>query len=184
MISSFLKIKFKRRHQDVVHAHHVVAALAMKDTQGKKFFRYMVVFSEQIDLLHGKTIANMSKKYERIALGWADAITVVSKDAADYYTSLGYLVFQVPNAIDVASLSKRNDRRHPKQVIFAGRLSAEKGIDTLVEIGRKLPSDTHLLVLGAGPEEQKIKNLAKIKKNVSLSWLSRQRKYNLLDPWF
>jgi len=35
MISSFLKTKFKK-NQDIVHAHNIPAALAMKNTQGKK----------------------------------------------------------------------------------------------------------------------------------------------------
>ena len=51
-------------------------------------------------------------------------------------------------------------------MIFAGRLSAEKGIDTLIEIGKKLPSDIQLMILGTGPEEQKIKDLAKHQKNI------------------
>ena len=178
MISSFLKAKFKK-NQDIVHAHNIPAALAMKNTKGKKILSLHGVFSEQIDQLHGKTTGNISKKYEQDALTWADAITVISKEAFDYYTNLGYKVFQVPNAIDISSLSPNEDRRYPKQVIFAGRLSKEKGIQSLIKIAKKLPSNTHMMILGTGPEEQKIKELAKIQKNVH--YLGYQIKENTIS---
>jgi len=178
MISSFLKTKFKK-HQDIVHAHNIPAALAMKNASGKKILSLHGIFSQQIDQLHGKITGNISKKYEQDALTWADAITVISKEAFDYYESLGYKVFQVPNAIDISSLSQNEDRRYFKQVIFAGRLSIEKGINTLIEIGKKLPSDIQLLILGTGPEEQKIKDLAKNQKNIH--YLGYQNKENTIS---
>ena len=178
MISSFLKTKFKK-HQDIIHAHNIPAALAMKNTSGKKILSLHGVFSQQIDQLHGKITGNISKKYEQDALTWADAITVISKEAFDYYTSLGYKVFQVPNAIDIASLSQNKDRRYLKQIIFAGRLSIEKGINTLIEIGKKLPSDIHLIILGTGSEEQKIKDLTKNQKNIH--YLGYQNKENTIS---
>ena len=178
MISSFLKTKFKK-NQDIVHAHNIPAAFAMKNASGKKILSLHGIFSQQIDQLHGKITGNISKKYEQDALTWADAITVISKEAFDYYTSLGYKVFQVPNALDITSLSQNEDRRFSKQVIFAGRLSVEKGIDVLIEIGKKLPSDIQLIILGTGPEEQKIKNLAKNQKNIN--YLGYQNKENTIS---
>lgn len=178
MISSFLKSKFKK-NQDIVHAHNIPSAFAMKNASGKKILSLHGVFSQQIDQLHGKTIGNLSKKYEQDALSWADVITVISKEAFDYYTSLGYKVIQVPNAIDISSLSQNEDRRYPKQVIFAGRLSVEKGIDTLIEIAKKLPSSIQLIILGAGTEEQKIKDLSKNQKNIH--YFGYQNKKNTIS---
>ncbi len=40
MISSFLKTKFKK-NQDIVHAHNIPAAMAMRNTVGKKFSHYV-----------------------------------------------------------------------------------------------------------------------------------------------
>jgi glycosyltransferase involved in cell wall biosynthesis len=165
MISSFLKAKFKK-NQEIIHAHNIPAALAMKNTTGKKILSIHGIFSQQINQLHGKTTGNISEKYEKNALTWADAITVISKEAFDYYTDLGYKVFQVPNAIDISSLTLSEDRRYQKQVIFAGRLSKEKGIETLIEIAKALPEKINLLILGAGPEEQKIKDISTSQKNI------------------
>ena len=165
MISSFLKTKFNKDH-DIVHAHNISSALAMKNIKGKKILSIHGIFSNQINDLHGKTLASISSKYERNALKWADAITVISKEAFDYYTDLGYNVFQVPNAIDISSLETNVDKRYSKQIIFAGRLSHEKGIDSLISISQKLTDDIHLIILGAGPEEEKINDLVKNHKNI------------------
>ena len=165
MISSFLKTKFNKDH-DIVHAHNISSALAMKNIKGKKILSIHGIFSNQINELHGKTLASISSKYERNALKWADAITVISKEAFDYYTDLGYNVFQVPNAIDISSLETNVDKRYSKQIIFAGRLSHEKGIDSLISISQKLTDDIHLIILGAGPEEEKINDLVKNHKNI------------------
>jgi len=165
MISSFLKAKFKK-DQDIVHAHNIPSILAMKNSTGKKVLSIHGIFSQQIDQLHGKTIGDISEKYEKNALKWADAVTVISKEAFDHYTHLGYNVFQVPNAIDISSLEINADKRYQKQVIFAGRLSREKGIDSLISIAQKLSDEIHLIILGTGPEEQKIKDLVKTHKNI------------------
>ena len=165
MISSFLKTKFKKNF-DIVHAHNIPSALAMKNSPGKKILTIHGIFSEQIDQLHGKTTGNISKKYEKDALSWADMITVISKESYDYYTSLGHKVIQIPNAIDISSLSSDEDRKYEKQVLFAGRLSKEKGVKTLIEICKKLPHDIHLIIIGDGPEVENIKKLESSQNNI------------------
>lgn len=165
MISAFFKTRFKKDN-DIVHAHNLPAALPMKNATGKKVLSLHGIYSEQIDMLHGKTTGKLSSSYEKDALSWADAITVVSKEALDYYTKLGFKVHHVPNAIDISSLPSKEDRRYKKQIIFAGRLSREKGILTLLEIAKKLPEDIHLLILGSGPEEENVKSVTKLKQNI------------------
>ena len=180
MISSFLKAKFKK-NQDIVHAHNIPAALAMKNATGKKILSLHGIYSQQIDQLHGTTTGNISNKYEKDALRWADAITVISKEAYEYYTNLGYKVFQIPNAIDISSLSSDVDRRYQNQIIFAGRLSREKGVDLLIEIAQKLPAETDLIILGSGPEEKRIQNLVKIQKNVHfLGYQNKEKTISLI----
>jgi len=180
MISSFLKAKFKK-NQDIVHAHNIPAALAMKNTTGKKILSLHGIYSQQINQLHGTTTGNISSKYEKDALSWADVITVISKEAYDYYTNLGYKVFQIPNAIDISSLPSNVDRRYQNQVIFAGRLSYEKGVDLLIEIAQKLPNKINLVILGSGPEEKRIQNLVKIQKNVHfLGYQNKEKTISLI----
>ena len=61
MISSFLKSKFKKNF-DIVHAHNIPSALAMKNSSGKKILTIHGIFSEQIDQLHGKINRKYFKK--------------------------------------------------------------------------------------------------------------------------
>ncbi len=175
MISSFFKSKFKKDN-DIVHAHNIPAALAMKNATGKKILTLHGIFSKQIDELHGKTTSNISERYEKNALNWADAITVVSKEAHEHYTKLGFHVQQIPNGINIVSLPTKEDKRFENQIIFAGRLSKEKGIFILLDIAKKIPKDMHLIILGSGPEENKVREIAKSYSNVH--FLGYQSKEN------
>jgi len=165
MVSAFFKTKLKKGN-DIVHAHNLPSALPMKNASGKKILTLHGIYSEQIDMLHGKTTGKLSSSYEKDALTWADAITVITKEAYEHYTKLGFKVIHVPNAIDISSLPQQKDRRYEKQIIFAGRLSKEKGILNLLEVTKKLPDDVHLLILGSGPEEDKVKESVKSKPNL------------------
>jgi glycosyltransferase involved in cell wall biosynthesis len=178
MFSSFLKTKFKK-DKDIVHTHHIVGALAMKNVSGKKILSIHGIYSKNIAQLYGKTTSNISKKYEKTALNLADAITVNSKEGYDYYTEMGFNVVQIPNAIDLNLIPKKSTKQFENQIIFAGRLSKEKGIEILLETATQLPDNYHLLIAGSGPLEEKVRNLANEKTNVH--YLGYQSKQNLLS---
>ena len=178
MFSSFLKTKFKKGN-DIAHAHHIIAALAMKNFSCKKILSIHGVYSKNIDQLYGKTISNISKKYEKIALNLVDAITVNSKEGYDYYTKMGFNVVQIPNAIDLNLIPKKSTKQFKNQLIFAGRLSKEKGIEILLETAIHLPDNYHLLIAGSGPLEEKVRNLAD--KKINVHYLGYQSKQNLLS---
>ena len=156
MVSSYFKSKFKK-NQDIVHAHNIPSAKAMKNAKGKKILTLHGIFSEQIDMLHGKTLSKISKNHEKNALNWADLITVVSKEAQQYYEKLGFNPFHIPNAIDIDTLEKSENKIYEKQIIYVGRLSKEKGILELLLIAKKLPKNINLIIVGNGPEEENVK---------------------------
>jgi glycosyltransferase involved in cell wall biosynthesis len=160
MLSSSLKTRFMKKY-DIVHAHNVPSAKAMKNAKGKKILTLHGIFSEQIDMLHGKTTGNISKKFEIDALTSADVITVISKDAQKHYSKLGFNVHHIPNAINIDFLPKNENKMFEKQIIYAGRLSKEKGILELLSISKKLPKDINLIIIGNGPEENKVKLASK-----------------------
>ena len=164
MLSSSLKTRFMKKY-DIVHAHNIPSAKAMKNAKGKKILTLHGIFSEQIDMLHGKTTSSISKKYESNALEWADAITVVSKDAQEHYEKLGFNTHHISNAIDIDVLPKSEKKMFDKQIIYVGRLSKEKGILELLSITKELPDDVNLIIVGNGPEEEKVK-LASEQQNI------------------
>ena len=177
MISSFFKSKFKKNF-DIVHAQNPISAIAMKNVRGKKILSLQGNYSEQILLLHGNTAGKISKKLEKNALNWADVITVPSKEMYEEYTKNGYKVRYVPNAIDISSFPKDEDRRYEKQLIYAGRLSREKGILDLLETSKKISKDIHLIIVGSGPEEPKIKEMVHSFSNIH--FLGYQSKENTI----
>ena len=178
MISAFFKSKLKRDN-DIVHAHNLPSALPMKNASGKKVLTIHGIYSEQVELLHGRTTGKISGNYEKDALSWADEITVITKEAYNHYTKMGFKVHHIPNAIGISSLPVKKDRRYDKQLIFAGRLSREKGILTVLEVAKKLPDDLHLLIVGTGPEENKVKEATKGKPN--LHFLGYQQKEKTIE---
>lgn len=178
MLSSFLKTKFSKKY-DIVHAQTMVAAFAMKNVSGKKLLAIHGIHHEQVDHLHGKTAGNIAKDYEDRAINWVDAITVSSKEMLDYYSQKRISTFFLPNALDLQSIPKTSNRKFDKQVVYAARLSKEKGILEVLEIGKNLPQDIHLLILGSGIEEEKVKELSKQQKNVH--FLGYQNRENTLD---
>jgi glycosyltransferase involved in cell wall biosynthesis len=144
---------------DVVHAHNVPSAPAMRVARGGKVLTLHGVFSEQVGYLHGGLAGRLGAWAERKALEWADAITAVSRSATERYRSLGFNVLYVPNAIDPADLPEKGTRLFEKQVIYCGRLSREKGVDLLVEVARLV--DANLIVVGGGPLERELRELAR-----------------------
>ena len=160
MLSSSLKTRFMKKY-DIVHAHNIPSAKAMKNAKGKKILTLHGIFSEQIEMLHGKTTSSISKNFESNALEWADAITVVSKEAQEHYHKLGFETYHIPNAIDIDGLPKSEKKMYDKQIIYVGRLSKEKGILELLTTMKELPSYIDLLIIGNGPEEETVKQASK-----------------------
>lgn len=165
MLSALLKTKFKQDF-DIVHAHHPIAALSFKGTNAKKVVTFHGVYNKQIEILHGNTAENLTNKYQKNALEWSDAITAGSLDAYDYYSKLGYEIKYIPNAIDITSLPSNIEKKYEKQVIFVGRLSKEKGINSMIKLSQIIPKDIHLIFVGSGPLENEIKNITAKNSNI------------------
>ena len=180
MISSFFKSKFKKNF-DIVHAQNPISSIAMKNVKGKKILSLQGNYSKQISLLHGNTAGVISEKLEKNALKWADVITVPSKQMYEEYIKNGYNVSYVPNGIDISSFPKDEDRKYKKQLIFAGRLSKEKGILDLLKFIEIMSKDIDIIIIGSGPEESKVKEAVKIFSNVHfLGYQSKQNTIKLI----
>ena len=177
MFSSILKTKFKK-NMDIVHSHHLVGALAMKSLSCKKILSIHGIYSKNIAKLYGKTTSKLSEKYENTALNLADVITVNSNEGYNHYTEMGFNVVQIPNAIDLDAMPKKSNRQYENQIIFAGRLSKEKGVETMIEAASQLPDNYHLLVAGSGPLEEMVKDLAA--KKINVHYLGYQSKHSTI----
>ena len=70
------------------------------------------------------------------------------------------------DGINLSNFEQESDRRYDKQIIYAGRLSKEKGSETLFKICNQLNDDVDLLIIGDGPEQEKFQNIQTKKNNV------------------
>lgn len=174
MISALIKTKFSGNY-DIIHAHHPIASLSFKASSAKKIVTFHGIYSKQIGILHGNAALTLSNKYEKNALKWADAITAGSKESFEYYSGLGHKVNYIPNAIDTTSLPTQINKKFTKQIIFVGRLSKEKGIESIIKISKILPPELHLLIIGSGPMEKEIKEIDVLYPNIHyLGYLTKE----------
>jgi glycosyltransferase involved in cell wall biosynthesis len=165
LLFSFFKSKFMKNY-DIVHAQHPIGALAMKNITGKKILSIHGIYSQQIGMLHGNKFGILSNKFEKNALKWADVITAISKESNKFYEQFSSKINYIPNAIDIKSLPSGIDTRFNNQIIFAGRLSKEKGILTILEAVKHIPKNIDLIIIGSGPEENLVLNSIKNNKNI------------------
>ena len=138
---SSLKAIMSGEKYDVVHAFNVPSAFAMKHTKAKKkVLSIHGIYSEQVDVLHSKTISTAVKITETRILDWADKLTTDSKIVKKMYKeklNVDFEFFFAP--LDTKKFEKlKNVEKKEKQIIFIGRDSYEKGIDILKEIETKI----------------------------------------------
>ncbi len=130
-----------REKYDIVHAFNIPSAFAMHYAKGKKkILSVHGVFSDQVEVLHSKTISSIASNTESKVLKWADKLTTDSKTTQKIYKEkLGFDFEYLPSAIDTTKLDKINDvEKIKKQIIYLGRDSYEKGIDIIRKIESKL----------------------------------------------
>ena len=130
-----------KEEYDIVHAFNVPSAFAMKYTKAKKkVLSIHGVYSEQVEVLHSKTISTAAKITETKVLEWADKLTTDSKIVKKMYKeklNVDFEFFYAP--LDIKKFKKlKNVEKKEKQIIFIGRDSYEKGIDILKGIEKKI----------------------------------------------
>lgn len=146
-------VKALGRSYEVVHGHNLPSAPALKAARGKaKILTIHGLYSKQITILHGRALGWAAQAAEKVVLRWADALTTVTMDAAEYYERLGFRVEHVPNAIELSEMPKEGEeeRVSEPQVAYLGRLSKEKGVDLLVDAAAR-HGLKGLVVAGDGP---------------------------------
>ncbi len=159
---------------DVIHAHNLPSAFPMLagEAEGKVLTMHGI-YAESMGLLHGGVVGGVSAALESLVSRRVDAVTCVSRSATEYYRRLGAPALYIPNAIDFDDLPSQSIRLYDPQVIFAGRLSREKGVDVLLKAFASV--DAHLLIIGSGPLEGLVRRYAARHPNIHyLGYLPRR----------
>lgn len=149
---------------DIVHAHHPMAASVLVGAQsGRRILTMHRRHLPWLEFVEGKPAGGPARRHERKAVRAAEVVTAVDDEAAAYYRGLtDRPVHVIPPGIDAASLPDGSRRLASRQAIYAGRLSPEKGIRDLIAAAESLPDDTHLVIVGSGPEEPAVRDAAKM----------------------
>ena len=140
-IFSSLKAIIGNEKFDIVHAFNIPSAFAMKYTKAKKkVLSVHGIYSEQVNSLHSDTTTKAASITEAKVLKWANKLTTDSKTVKDAYKEkLGidfeflYAPLDITKFDDIPEVPKEKN-----QVVYIGRDSYEKGIDTLREIEDKI----------------------------------------------
>ena len=143
MLLSFVRAARRAsRDADVVHAHWLPTAIVAGST-GRPF----VVQLWGTDV----ALARRAPRLARRILRRARLVICASRELADAAEELGARVVRViPSGVAVPGTVREPDE--PPHVLFAGRLSPEKGVLELVEAARGLP----LVVAGDGPLRERV----------------------------
>jgi glycosyltransferase involved in cell wall biosynthesis len=155
----------------VLHAHNYEIALPALIAQG-------LMGAPLVVTLH-LPAPERYRALERQLLSAADAVIAVSRSLAGEYAEYGCRV--IPNGVDTRFYHPDpGTRREAGRLLFAGRLSPQKGCDLALHAFRELlPTfpELRLHVAGAGPWEQAYRNLAR-----SLGLGDRVRWLGWLEP--
>jgi glycosyltransferase involved in cell wall biosynthesis len=103
-------------------------------------------------------LKRLRKTYEKIA-----HFICPSQAIKTYMQTMGvpaHKITVIPNSIDVPENNEDIHNKPGEYFLYVGRLSKEKGVTTLLNAMRILPSTTKLLIIGTGPEEAACKALA------------------------
>ncbi|MEM1509361.1 MAG: glycosyltransferase family 4 protein [Thermofilaceae archaeon] len=139
------------KHYDVAHGHNLPTWLGVKLAPASvKILTQHGIYSESIQLLYGNLAGSVAKRLELAAVKRMNALTCVSGPVYKYYKEMGARARFIPNAIDFQELPGEKLRLFEKQVVYAGRLSYEKGFDMLLEAAEFLDPRVHVVVLGSG----------------------------------
>jgi len=101
--------------------------------------------------------------FERAVLRDADAAIAGNAEAVSVWRAKGYTgpMPVIPQfGVDPELFAPRPNPPHPFSIGYAGRLAPEKGIDLLLRAAATLPPDAHVRLIGAGPEQARLAQLA------------------------
>jgi len=126
-----------KKTYDVVHAWNLPSAFIMKRIKSKKkILSVHGVYSKQVEMLHSKITSGIVSSQESKILDWADVLTTDSKSVqSEYKKKTGKYFEYLPAPLDKTKFEKIiNVEKNPKQIVYVGRDSFEKGIDILRKI--------------------------------------------------
>lgn len=143
LASMWLALRRTARSADLVHAHWLLTALVAR--LGGRPFVVTLHGSGSAGRFSDVELARRRPALVRTLLRPAAAVICVSETVAEAVRAAGVECVVIPNGVRVPD--EVGPPAEPPQVLYVGRLSPEKNVDTLVEA----LGDLNLVVAGDGP---------------------------------
>jgi glycosyltransferase involved in cell wall biosynthesis len=127
------------------------------------------IFDRCVKDSFAKSFVCALEKWLHTFLGSYDKVNIFiapSQFLIKKYRSFGFkreIVF-LPNPLAPLAGNKEMPAREENTFLFFGRLSPEKGVDTLIEVMALLPQENKLWIVGDGPERGNLETLVKEKR--------------------
>jgi len=174
--------KISKINPEIIHCHGI-ALLSFTGLEASKLFdipcasTFHTYFPKALHYIPlgeklKKPTTKMINAYIKFFLNHSNVAIAPSKFIKNKLEKMGIKnVEYVPNGIDIKKFEKGNGRRirrkygikdNEKLVLYLGRLAKEKNIDLLIKAFSLIKDkEIKLMVAGTGPEEEKLKSLAK-----------------------
>lgn len=161
------------RSYDILHCHDFPLLAAAVETKRR---RPTPLIYDAHELYHAQTAlpARVRRRYrrqERRLIGYADLVITVNSFiaeimAGEYGCEMPRVIFNAAPKDTGAGAGRglRELLRLPQRdriVLYQGWMSAERGIERLVQAARFFPSDVHLVLIGYGDYEQTLRDVSK-----------------------
>lgn len=167
---------------DILHFHEPwIPIMSRQVLTRSKSINFATFHAAVPDLIMAKTIEKVFTPYTKSILKYIDVMTAVSPAGATYARSLTHrnLVI-IPNGIDLKryQAAQAPDVSHStkKRIFYVGRLEKRKGVKYLLDAFSELREkrdDIELIIAGAGPELDKLKDRVKEDKIPDVAFVGR-----------
>lgn len=169
-LSSLFWLIAHRRHYDIIHCHilhgfHSLAAVLMKYLFGKK----VIIKVASTGILSDFTMLKNSLLgvWMLSVLHHADRIIALCRQAVAEASENGFQskkIVVIPNGVDTARFKPaRLQPGVPKRIVYAGSLTATKGVDVLIDaffMLKREQTDLVLDIFGSGPLHDSLRDKA------------------------
>lgn len=178
---------------DILHFHEPwIPFLSRQLLQRSKSVNIATFHSKVPESLVPRSFVKVMTPYLRSVMKYLHVYTAVSESGAEYVAGMiDDPISIIPNGVDVKKYQKVIPKKKPLDeeepvILFIGRLEGRKGVKYLINAFQVFSQDNpnaKLLIIGDGPEREKLELLAEDLKLTNVDFLghvSEQAKLDLL----
>jgi phosphatidylinositol alpha-mannosyltransferase len=158
----------EREQFDIIHFHEPWVPVLSRQILSRSQSVNIATFHAMLpDTLMAQTVGKVFAPYTKPLLRHLDSFVAVSEGAAEYLLGLADVNVEIiPNGVNLKHYQKRSNAKTVakgdlKTILYIGRLENRKGVKYLLEAFARLQkkqSDTRLLIVGAGPDREKLEH--------------------------